>query len=132
MSHVDSAAAAGDDDFRADGQHEQHIEVETDLHQRVVDCDNALGTGKVAADVLRGVAELLLFVFLTGKALDHTHGPDVFLHRTVEIVVLLKYAVKGGHSFFGDNQQSHDQHGNDHNKRSGQRTTHDIRHDDRE
>ena len=79
---------------------------------------------------MRGSGELLLFILFTGKAFDHAHRADVFLHGFVETVVLAEHRAEGGHGLACDEKKADHQHGNDDKKGRCERTAHDIGHDD--
>ena len=83
LAHVQVQALAGDNRVRAKGHDENHHHVNAELHQRVVDGQNALGLGKVLLHILGGAVKLLLFVVLPHIGLYHPHAPDVLLHRGV-------------------------------------------------
>ena len=130
MSYVDGIGS--DRHFGADDQHEHHIKIHTQLHQRRVERHDALSTGKVATDIFSPRTKLLFLVLLARKALYHTHTAHIFLDRLVEAVVFLKNCTEGRHGFLSDLPKPKPQHGDHDHKRSGKRTAHDIRHHNRE
>ena len=130
LAHVDDGAAARDHKARAHGEDEDHVEVHAKLHDGGVHGDDALGLGKVFAYAVGRRAELLLFVVLTCKALDHAHGAHVFLDGFVELVVLTEDRAEGRHGVFGNHQQAPHHHRHHYHKGEGQLAAHDEGHDD--
>ena len=132
LSHVDGASLIGDDELCAHKEHEDHVEVKAKLHQRAVQCHDALGVGKVTPDVVGGGSELFLLILLSGKALDHTHGTDVFLDGFIHPVVFLEHRAESRHCFFRDHDEAEEQHRNHHDKGHREAPTHQESHHHRE
>ena len=83
-----------------------HIYIHAKLHHRRIDRHNALGTGKVLADVPRGGGEFLFLIFLTHIALDHAYGLYVFLNRIVQRVVFAEHSAENRHCLADDQHLS--------------------------
>ena len=128
LPHVQVQALAGDDGVRAKGHDENHHHIDAELHQGVVDGQNALGLGKVLLHVLGGAVKLFLLVVFPHIGLDHPHAPDVFLHRGVQGVVLAEHPAEQGHGLFGDEKQPNAQHGDGEQKDEGHFPAHDKTH----
>ena len=132
LADVDGRAAVRDDELRADEEHEHHIEVHAQLHERGVERDHALGVREVAADVVARGGELLRLVALTREALHHAHRAHVFLHGFVELIVLAEHRAERGHGLARDEEQPDDQHRHDDHKGQREPSAHNERHDDGE
>ena len=125
LAHVKVGAAARDDRVGAEAQHEDHDGVEAELHERVVEREDALGLREVALDVGRGAVELLHLVVLTDEGLHDAHAVDVFLDGVVQAVVLLKYATEDRHDGPDDDREA-DAEDRDHGDEDpGHATAHD-------
>ena len=132
LADVDGRAAIRDDELRADEEHEHHIEVHAQLHERGVERDHALGVREVAADVVACGGELFRLVALTREALHHAHRAHVFLHGFVELIVLAEHRAERGHGLARDEEQPDDQHRHDDHKGQRESSAHNERHDDGE
>ena len=127
LTHANAAFCQ--DQAGADDEHEDHVKVHAELHQRCVESYNALGAGEIGADAVRLAIEFFLFIVLAGEALDHAHGTHVFLNGLVESVVLAEHRAEGGHCLAADGIQSESEHGDDHHKGHGKHAAHNVRHD---
>ena len=94
LAHSHFGALAGDDDVRAEGQHEGHARIHAELHHGVVEGHDPLRPGKVPAHVLRCGGELLFLIAFPHIALDHAHGLDVLLHGVVQRVVFAEHPAE--------------------------------------
>ncbi len=132
LADVDKRAAARDNELRADHQHENHVEVHAQRHERVVERHDTFGFGEVLGDAAGGLAELLLLVVLAGEALHHAHRAHVFLNGLVHPVIAPEDRAEGRHGLAGDQQQTHDQHRHDHQEGRREAAAHAVGHDDGE
>ena len=86
--------ARGHDGLSAEPRDEYHACVHAGLHERRIECDEALAAGEVLVDALADAAELANLVLLAVERLDHADACDIFLHHVVERVVGSENAVE--------------------------------------
>ena len=112
----------------ADEKDENHIEVHTEIHQRGIEGDDALGFGEIGADLVGRAGEFLLLVFFPDEALDHAHSANVLLDGFVQLIVFAENAMEGGHGLARDENEAEGKDGNDHGKGRGEPPAHIRRH----
>ena len=69
-------------------------------HGRVIEAQAALGVHKLVVQALAGFGVLLVFKALAHEALHYADGGDIFLHGSVQGIVVFEHPVKdveGGH-----------------------------------
>ena len=98
-------------------------------HGRVVEAQAALGLDELVVQALAGLGVLLVLKALAHKALDHTDGGHVFLHRGVEVIVVLEHAVKDVEGGDHDAGQHHHQKDYRHHEHQRQRAADDHSHE---
>ncbi|CDD41178.1 uncharacterized protein BN642_00507 [Collinsella sp. CAG:398] len=130
LAHVEEGAAARDDEVAAElDDHDEH-RVDGEVHHGGVEREDLLGAGEVAADILRGAAELLLFKVLAHVALHIAHAGDVFLDGLVQGIVLMEHRAENGVHRAHDFIQTEAEQGHDDHEHRGHGARHDEGHDD--
>ena len=125
LSDVEIGAAARDNRVGAEAQHEDHDGVEAELHQRVIEREEALGLCEVALDVGRRAVELLHLVVLTDERLHDAHAVDVLLDGVVQAVVLLEDAPEDRHNRADDDGEADAEDRDDCDENPGHASAHD-------
>ena len=124
LSDVEVGTVARDDRVGAEAQDEEHDGVDTELHQRVVQREEALGLREVALDVGRGAVELLHLEVLTNEGLHDAHAVDVFLHGVVQTVILPENAAEDRHNRADDDGEADAEDRDDRDEDPGHASTH--------
>ena len=125
LSDIEVDAAARDDRVGAEAHDENHDGVEAELHQRVVEREDALGLREVALDVGRRAVELLHLVVLTHEGLHDAHAVDVLLDGVVQAVVLLEDATEDRHDRTDDDGETDAEDRDDRDEDPGHASAHD-------
>ncbi len=124
LSHIQKAAPGADDGVGTEAQHEDHHHIKAELHHGVVEGQDLLGLGEVAAELLGCPVELLLLIFLTHEGLHHPHTVDVLLYRLIQTVVLFEHRMEQGHGQSHHESEATAQKGNGQHKDPGHASAH--------
>ena len=92
----------------------------------------AFGPLEILAQIVRGRAELLLFVIFAHVRLDLAGGLHVFLYGAVEVIVLAERAVKERHRLYHDDREAHAKKGHERDEHPRKAAAHYKRHDEAE
>ena len=128
LSHIQSQSPGSDNRIRAEGKHEYHHSIDTELHHGTIESQDSFRLRKIRADVFCRRAEFLFLIVFTHKRFHHAHGLDIFLNGTVQIIVLFKYLFEQRHGPADHKGQPRSQKRNGQKENPCHSSSHDKRH----
>ena len=126
------AAVRGNNDIGTNQTDEQHANINTNHHNRSVECQNLFYVCKITAHRFRLCIKLFSRVILSNKGFYHANARDIFLHRLIHTVIFLKNPFENREHMPCDAEQCAADNRNHHQKNQRDTHTDGHTHDDRE